>query len=114
MLMSRAFRTAFNLSLPVLGAYWFLGITYGLLAANMGYSVWIPISMALCVYSGSVEFIALTLLLGTFQPLSAFVMAFMVAAGAVCFYLFGPQQFIIPTMLCILAVLFVNYKQHNP
>jgi len=234
MLMSRAFSTAFNLSLPVLGAYWLLGITYGLLAANMGYSVWIPISMALCVYSGSVEFIALTLLLGTFQPLSAFVMAFMVgarhlfygismldryrgagwrkpmliywlsdetfavnfsnidrmkasgnqfacylwvsaldcfywvaggimgyllgtslgesilrhlqgldfvvtamfvaifmddyvrhkathlsswlgvAAGAVCFYLFGPQQFIIPTMLCILAVLFVNYKQHNP
>ncbi len=73
-------KIAFRLSLPVLGAYWFLGITYGLLAANMGYSIWVPISMAMLVYSGSVEFIALTLLLGTFQPLAAFVMAFMVGA----------------------------------
>lgn len=31
-----AFQTAFRLSLPVLGAYWFLGITCGLLASNMG------------------------------------------------------------------------------
>lgn len=31
------FRNAFRLSLPVLGAYWFLGMTYGLLAAGMGY-----------------------------------------------------------------------------
>ena len=75
-----SFRTAFRLSLPVLGAYWFLGITYGLLAANMGYSICVPISMALLIYSGSVEFIALTLLLSTFHPLAAFVMAFMVGA----------------------------------
>lgn len=35
------FRTAFRLTLPVLGAYWFMGITYGLLAASLGYSIWI-------------------------------------------------------------------------
>ena len=62
-----SFRTAFRLSLPVLGAYWFLGMTYGLLAANMGYSICVPVSMALLIYSGSIEFIALTLLL---RPLS--------------------------------------------
>lgn len=74
------FRTAFRLTLPVLGAYWFMGVTYGLLAANLGYSIWIPIAMAMLVYSGSVEFIALTLLMSTFHPLSAFIMAFMVGA----------------------------------
>lgn len=71
---------AFKLSIPVLGAYWFLGITYGLLAAEMGYSIWIPIVMATVIYSGSVEFLALTLLLGTFHPFAAFVMAFCVGA----------------------------------
>lgn len=74
------FRTAFRLSLPVLGAYWFLGITYGLLAVGMGYPLWMPVLMALVVYSGSVEFIALTLLLGAFHPLSALAMALMVGA----------------------------------
>lgn len=78
--MPDVFTTAFRLSLPVLGAYWFLGITYGLLAASLGYSLWVPLSMAMLIYSGSVEFIALTLLLGTFQPLAAFVMACMIGA----------------------------------
>ena len=76
----KVFAEAFRQSLPVLGAYWFLGITYGLLAVEMGYSLWIPVAMALAIYSGSVEFIALTLLLGTFQPVASFVMAFVVGA----------------------------------
>lgn len=74
------FKRAFTLSLPVLGAYWFLGITYGLLAAGMGYPLWISATMAMTVYSGSVEFLALSLLSGTFNPLSTFVVAFVVGA----------------------------------
>lgn len=73
-------KTAFRLSIPVLGAYWFLGITYGLLAANMGYDIWIPILMAAVIYSGSVEFIALTMLAGTFHPVGAVAMALTVGA----------------------------------
>lgn len=73
-------KCAFRLSLPVMGAYWFLGATYGLLAASMGYAVWIPLAMAMVVFSGSVEFIALTMLLGSFQPLAALMMALMVGA----------------------------------
>lgn len=74
------FKTAFRLSLPVLGGYWFLGITYGLLASSMGYDFWIPATMAIIVFSGSVEFIALTLLAGAFNPLAAMVVALMVGA----------------------------------
>ncbi|HCE48219.1 MAG TPA: branched-chain amino acid ABC transporter permease [Prevotellaceae bacterium] len=73
-------KKAFRLSIPVLGAYWFLGITYGLLAANMGYGIWIPILMAAVIYSGSVEFLALTMLAGTFHPVGAAVMALTVGA----------------------------------
>lgn len=74
------FKTALRLSLPVLGAYWFLGITYGLLAASMGYGIWVPVVMAMLIYSGSVEFIALTMLTGIFSPIGAAVMALMVGA----------------------------------
>ena len=31
-----------------------------------------------------------------------------------CLYLFGPQQFIIPSMFCILAALFINYRKATP
>lgn len=75
-----ALKAAFRLSIPVLGAYWFLGITYGLLANEMGYNLWVPVLMAMVVYSGSVEFIALTMLMGAFHPLSAMVMALTVGA----------------------------------
>jgi len=74
------FKTAIRLSLPVLGAYWFLGLTYGLLSANMGYGLWVPVVMAMTIYSGSVEFIALTMLISTFNPMAAVAMALMVGA----------------------------------
>lgn len=73
-------KNAFRLSLPVLGAYWFLGLTYGLLASNMGYPLWVSLSMALVVYSGSAEFIALSMLGTAFNPLAAVAMALMVGA----------------------------------
>ena len=73
-------KKAFRLSIPVLGAYWFLGISYGLLASQVGYPVWISLSMAMVVFSGSVEFIGLTILCGAFQPLAAAAMALMVGA----------------------------------
>jgi len=73
-------RNAFHLSLPVLGAYLFLGASYGLLTSSMGYHVWICLTMAMVVYSGSVEFVGLTILCGTFQPIAALAMAFMIGA----------------------------------
>ncbi len=71
---------AFRLSVPVMGAYLFLGATYGMLAASYGYAIWTPLAMAMVIYSGSVEFIALTMLLGVFDPLGAFAMSVMVGA----------------------------------
>lgn len=73
-------KNAFRLSLSVLSAYVFLGITYGLLASEMGLPLWVPVLMAMVVYSGSVEFLALTMLVSAFHPLSAVVMALMVGA----------------------------------
>lgn len=75
-----SFRKAFRLTLPIMAGYWFLGITYGMLAQTMGFSIWYPVSMALFIYSGSAEFLALGLLLGQWNPLAALGMALVVGA----------------------------------
>ena len=74
------FRQALPLTLPVMAGYWFLGITYGMLAHSMGFSIWYPMSMALFIYSGAAEFLALGMLLADFNPLSAMTMALVVGA----------------------------------
>jgi len=73
-------KIAFRLSLPILGAYWFLGITYGILASSMDYPLWVPLLMAMVVYSGSVEFLALTILSGSFDPMGSMAISIMVGA----------------------------------
>lgn len=73
-------KKAFLLTIPVMTAYWFLGVTYGMLAHSMGFSIWYPLSMAMFIYSGSAEFLALGLLLADFNPVSAMSMALVVGA----------------------------------
>lgn len=66
--------------MPVFAGYWFLGLTYGVLMQKNGFSALWPTIMAMWIYSGSVEFIAVNTLLATFNPVQAFVMALMVGA----------------------------------
>ena len=75
-----AFRAAFPYTLPILAGYWFLGLTYGVLMQKNGFSwIW-PTLMAMWIYSGSVEFLAVNLLLSAFNPVQAFFIALMVGA----------------------------------
>ena len=71
---------AFRRSLPVLTGYWFLGITYGVLAETLGFSYWYPLSMAVFIFSGSAEFLGLGMLCANFNPLAAASMALVVGA----------------------------------
>lgn len=73
-------RTAFKLSIPVMAGYWFLGITYGVLAHSLGFSIWYPLSMALFIFSGSAEFLALGMLCADFNPVSVACMGLVVGA----------------------------------
>ncbi len=73
-------RAAFKLSLPVFAAYWLIGLGYGIVATQLGLGWWFPIVTAAFVYSGSVEFILASMVLGAFRPVAVFVMAFLVGA----------------------------------
>lgn len=55
---------AFRQSIPVMLGYIFLGIAFGLLLQNAGYSFWWAFLISVVVYAGSMQFILVSLLSG--------------------------------------------------
>ncbi len=75
-----AFRAAFPHTLPVLAGFAVLGITYGILMSSEGFPFWITSLISLTVFAGSMQFVAVNLLIGSFAPLSAFLLTLMINA----------------------------------
>lgn len=75
-----AFKFAFPLTLPVLAGFIFLGISYGVYARVSGLEFYYPILMSIVIFGGSLEFVTVSLLLGSFAPFHALLMAIMVQA----------------------------------
>lgn len=78
--IKKAFLCAFPHTIPILTGFLFLGITYGIYMNVSGFSFWYPMLMSLTVFAGSVEFVAVGLLLGAFRPLQALAMTLMINA----------------------------------
>ncbi len=76
----RALRAAFPYTIPIFAGFWFLGLTYGIYMNVSGFSFWYPLFMSLTIFAGSMEFVAVNLLLGAFDPLQAFAMTIMINA----------------------------------
>lgn len=76
----KAFRATAPQTLPVFAGYLVLGLGYGIYVQSLGLPVWLPPLMGTVVYGGSLEFVLASLLLGSFAPVSAFLMALMIQA----------------------------------
>ena len=76
----RACAAAFPHTIPIFAGFWFLGMAYGIYMNVSGFSFWYPMLMGLTIFGGSLEFVAVTMLLGTFAPLQTLVMALMIQA----------------------------------
>lgn len=76
----RAFSAAFPHTIPILAGFLFLGISYGLYATAAGFAFWYPILMAVVIFGGSLEFVAVEMLLGVFAPVQTIIMALMIQA----------------------------------
>lgn len=76
----KALRYAFPHTLPILAGFLFLGITYGIYMNVSGFSFWYPMLMSMTIFAGSMEFVAVNLLLGAFDPLQALAMTLMINA----------------------------------
>ena len=71
---------AFPHTIPIFAGFWFLGITYGVYMKVSGFSFWYPMLMSLTIFGGSLEFVAVSLLLGAFAPLQTLVVTLMLQA----------------------------------
>ena len=76
----RALRCAFPRTIPILTGFCFLGMSYGLYMHVSGFSFWYPTLMALTIFGGSLEFVAVSMLLSPFAPVQVFLTALMVQA----------------------------------
>lgn len=75
-----ALRAAFPYTIPIFAGFWFLGLAYGLLMNKSGFAFYWPMLMAMTIFSGSVEFVAVKMLLGQFHPLQSFLIALLICA----------------------------------
>ena len=65
--LKKAFRAAFPHTIPILAGFWFLGMTYGIYMNVSGFAFWYPMIMSLVIFAGSMEFVAVNMLLGAFS-----------------------------------------------
>ena len=76
----KAFRAALPYSLPICIGFLFIAMSYGFLMRSRGFSVFYPMAMSAFIFAGSMEFVAVELLLLAYAPLHAFLLTLMVNA----------------------------------
>ncbi len=76
----KSLKAAFPHTVPILAGFLFLGMTYGIYMNVSGFNFVYPMLMSITIFAGSVEFVTVNLLLGSSDPVQAFVMALMLNA----------------------------------
>lgn len=77
---TRALKTAFPHTIPVLTGYGVLGMAYGVLMATNGYGVLWAALMSAIGFGGSVQYAVVPLLTTAFDPVQAFLLSLMINA----------------------------------
>lgn len=70
----KALKTAFPYTMPIFAGFWFLGMAYGIYMNSAGFSFIYPCFMSLLIFGGSLEFVAVEMLLSPFAPFSVLLM----------------------------------------
>lgn len=76
----QALKAAFPHTIPVLTGYLFMGAAFGILLQSQGYSFLWALLMSVTVYAGSMQFVAVNLLVSPFAPLNTLLVTLMVQA----------------------------------
>ena len=75
-----ALKAAFPATIPVLTGFIFLGTAYGILMSSHGFGFVFTTLVSVFVFAGSMQYVAVDLLVSAFNPLNAFLLALMVNA----------------------------------
>lgn len=75
-----ALKCAFPHTIPILAGFLFLGITFGILMNVSGFSAVYPLVMSIVIFGGSIEFVAVSMLLAPFAPFEVLATTIMIQA----------------------------------
>ena len=75
--MGKAFRTALPRTSPVCISFFLLALSYSVLMGTRGFSFLWPMCMSAFIFTGSMEFVAVNLLVSAFNPFVTFMLAVM-------------------------------------
>lgn len=76
----RAFKLAFPKTLPILAGFLFLGMSYGFYMRVSGFGFLYPLIMSIVIFGGSLEFVAVSMLMSVFAPVQTFLVALAIQA----------------------------------
>ena len=76
----KALKAALPYTLPIFAGFLFLGFAYGIYMNANGFSFIYPMLMSSLIYGGSLEFVAVEMLLSPFSPIQTLVMALLIQA----------------------------------
>ena len=76
----KALKTAFPYTIPIFASFWFVGLAYGIYMNVSGFSFLYPMFMSLTIFGGSLEFVAVSMLLAPFAPIQTFLMTLVIQA----------------------------------
>lgn len=76
----KALKAAFPYTIPIFTGFWFLVLAYGIYMNAAGFSFIYPMIMSFVIFGGSLEFVAVSMLLSPFAPLQVFIMSLMIQA----------------------------------
>lgn len=80
----KAIKAAFPQTIPIFAGFSFIGIAYGIYMHSLGFPPIYAMLMSLLIFAGSMEFVAGSLLLVPFNPLSVFVLTLMLNSRHLC------------------------------
>lgn len=76
----KALKAAFPHTIPIFAGFWFLGMTYGFLMNVNGFSFVYPLIMSMVIFGGSLEFVAVSMLMAAYAPIQTLIMTLMIQA----------------------------------
>jgi 4-azaleucine resistance transporter AzlC len=76
----KALKAAFPYTIPIFAGFWFLGLAYGIYMNVSGFSFVYPMVMSLIIFGGSLEFVAVEMLLSPFAPVQVIIMTLLIQA----------------------------------
>lgn len=92
----RALGAAFPATIPIFAGFTFMGAAYGIYMHASGFSPWVSLLMSLVVFAGSMQFVAVGLLLGPFDPGNTLALTLMLGARHLFYGLSMLERYRVP------------------